>query len=941
MIDLFEKIPLLRTIAKKRWLQFILVFPTFVFFYVFLLAGLFGTPVGNRNIIIVFVWIFWWVLLIGFMVPFGSRIWCLVCPFPIIGEWCQRRAFIKVRTGDTIPGLRSRYFSGNKVWPKKRRNIWLQNFGFLCLAAFSPFLVTRPIVSFIVLGGLFVIATILGLFFKQRVFCMYLCPVSGFLGLYSMTSKLGLRAKDPELCNRIKKGEEFNFDYGIAACRLACPTGMDASSYIALIGKGMYKEALEVVRDATPFAGTLGRVCTHPCEDECVRGELDEPISICRLKRFAADFVDGNGLKPSQEFRPRYSEKIAIIGGGPVGLTCAYHLARKGYETTVYESLPVLGGMIRVGIPNFHLPKEIVDKEIELIKNTGVKIITNTTVGKDIDFLGLQKKYQAIFIAVGASKSKRLKIEGEEMEGVHFAIDFLRHVNLGDKITVGKKVVVIGGGKTAEDVARASLRLGANEAICIEIRKEEDLPPLEETAKKEGVKVLYSTSPIKITGTNGRATSLLCVKMRKGEIEEATGRPRLVAIKGSEHLISADTIIIATGQYSDIGFLPKELNISSAGTIIVDAQTMRTNIPNVFAGGDVVSGPDVLVKSLGLGRKASISIDRYLRGEDFGHISFYPSEKRVEEVPMGVIDREERIEPSLRPVSERLKDFNEVEQVFTENAALREAKRCLNCGICGECYRGTEKGWACAWFQRMGGMDRNNYCGLCMECVKSCPQDNIGLYWRPFATDRIIKGLDEAWKAFIMMVLAVIYPINLLGPWGRVKDFTNFTETGLWRGFILLTLNMLAWCLVIFPAIHYLFAKWSKAMSRAKEIDVRELFTKYSFMYVPLGFMAWVCFSVPLLLISGAYIVSVISDPFGWGWNLFGTVHVQWTPILPHWVPYIQAPLLLAGFLYSLVSLYKISRLIFLRKDEAVRSIIPMTILLVIIMAILIRLYLG
>lgn len=945
MVDLFEKIPLIKTIARKRWLQFILVFPTFIIFYILLMAGVFGTPVGNKNVIVIFVWILWWVMLIALMMPFASRIWCLVCPFPIIGEWFQRMAFIKVRKGNNVPGLRSRYFGGKKPWPKKLRNIWIQNFGFLSLAIFSPFLVTRPMVSLIVLGGLFFVATVIGIIYKQRAFCVYVCPVSGFLGLYSMASKIAVRAKDPELCNRTKTGKEkdFNFDNGIAGCRLHCPTGMDASSYIAYIRNGMYKEALEVMREATPFVGSLGRVCTHPCESECLRNKVDDPVSICRLKRFTADYVGYDGTEAIKEFQPLYKEKVAVIGSGPVGLSCAYHLAKKGYDATVYEALPVAGGMLRVGIPNFHLPKDIVNKEIDYIKNSGVRILTDKAVGKDISFDELRKEYKAVFIAVGASKAKRLKIEGEEMQNVSLAIDFLRQVNMGEKVTVEEKVVVIGGGKTAEDTARTALRLGAKDATCIEVMAEEDIQPVDDVTKAEGVITSYSTCPVKITGADGKATSLLCVKMRKGEIDENTGSPRLVPIKGSEHLIPADNIIIATGQYSDIKFLPEDLNISPSGTIIIDPQTLSTNIPGIFAGGDVVSGPDILVKGLGYGRKAALAIDNFLREGSLEPVSIYPTEKRVEDEPLlsGVLHREERISPPLLPVKESLGNFNEVEQPFTKNMAQAEAQRCLSCGICGECYRGTEKGWACAWFQKMGGMDRNNYCGLCMECVKSCPHDNITVYGRPFAGDNAIRGMDEAWKAFIMMVLSVIYPINLLSPWGKIKDWLNFLETGLVANFLLLTANMWLWCLVLFPFIHYLFCKWSKALAGVKEVDVKELFKKYAYAYVPLGFMAWICFSLPLVLISGAYIISVISDPFGWGWNLIGTVDVKWSPIIPNWVPYIQAPILLLGFFYSVVSLYKIAKRIYEKSKDAIRSIIPVTILLFVVLMVLFRLYLG
>lgn len=943
MIDLFEKIPFLKIIAKKRWLQFALIFPNLVIFYLFLIAGIFGTPVGNKNIIIVFVWILWWVLLIGFMVPFASRVWCMVCPFPIIGEWFQRRAFIKVRSSLTPQGFKNKYFGKNKIWPKKFRSIWFQNIGFLCLAVFSPFLVTRPFVSVIVLGGLFVVATILGLIYKHRVFCMYLCPVSGFLGLYSMTSKLALRAKDVELCNRIKKGEEFNFDFGIAACRLACPTGMDASTYISLIDKGMNKNALEVIREASPFPGVLGRVCTHPCEKECIRGEIDEPISICRLKRFVADSEGSDNVKPIQVFKKNYNEKIAIIGGGPAGLSCAYHLARKGYKTKVYEALPVSGGMIRVGIPDYRLPKAVVDTELEYVKQCGVEIQNNMKVGEDISFDKLKEENQAVFIAIGASESRRLKIDGEDLKGVFNAIDILKKVNIGESINLGKKVIVIGGGDTAIDTARAALRLGSEEVRVVYRRTRNEMPAIPseiDEAEKEGIIYDFLTAPVRIVGSNNIATSLLCNKMRLGEKDES-GRPRPMPIKGSEYLIQADSIVVATGQYSDINIFPKELSISTSGTIIVNPETMATNIPGVYAGGDVVKGPDVLVAAMGMGRRASLAIDKYLRGEKTGRISFYPSENKVEEVPIGIIDKEERVKSKLLSINERKKVFKEVEQGFTDNMALKEAKRCLGCGICGDCYRGTSSGWACPWFQRMGSMERNNYCGLCMECVKSCPKDNIGLYWRPFSSDKEIKGLDEAWKAFIMMVLAVIYPINLLGPWGRVKDLVNFTETGLWRGFIYVGLNTIAWCLIIFPLIHYVFVKLSKTLVNTKEVTTKELFMKYSYAYVPFGLMAWISFSIPLLMVNGSYIVSIISDPFGWGWNIFGTVNVPWTPVLPEWVPYIQAPIILAGLFFSLSSLYKISDGIFHDRKKVLKSILPMAVLLLFLTILLFRLYLG
>lgn len=461
-IDLFEKIPLLKRFVRMRSFQFLVVLPNFFLFYLFLIAGLFGTPVGNRNIIIVFIWIFWWFMLITVMVPFGSRVWCTVCPLPSIGEWVQRMSFIRVRYDKETK--KHWFFGLNKIWPKRLKNIWLQNIGFLILACFSVFLVTRPIVSVIVLGGMIVIAVILGLIYRYRAFCMYLCPVSGFLGLYSMTSKIGLRAKDYEICKR-------------------------------------------------------------------------------------------------------------------------------------------------------HIGKE--------------------------------------------------------------------------------------------------------------------------------------------------------------------------------------------------------------------------------------------------------------------------------------------------------------------------------------CFLGNPKGYPCPWFQPICTMDRNNYCGLCMECVKSCTEGNIGLYWRPFCSDKRIKGIDEAFKSFIMLVLAMVYSVNLLGPWGIFKDWANFTESGKWLGFIFVSISIILLCLVIFPGIFLGFVKWAKSLGGNRDIPLKQLFISYSYCLVPLGLLAWIAFSVPLIMVNGAYIISVISDPMGRGWDLFNTADFHWKPFLPQWIPYIQVPLLLMGLFYSIKSEYEISKDFFAENSQRIRSLIPICMLLGIITIIFLRLFIG
>ncbi|MCH8120561.1 MAG: 4Fe-4S binding protein [Planctomycetes bacterium] len=463
-IDLFKTIPFLKKFCKLRSFQFLVIFPNLVIFVFFLYAGLFGSRVGNRNIIIIFVWIFWWFLLITFMVPFASRVWCVVCPFPFFGEWFQRGALIKVRSGKT-GGLRNKMFGLNKKWPKALSNIWLQDIGFLALCTFSALFLTRPIVSVIVLGGLFVIATILAFFYRQRAFCMYVCPVSGFQGLYAMTSMIELRAVDPEVCRR-----------------------------------------------------------------EC------------------------------------------------------------------------------------------------------------------------------------------------------------------------------------------------------------------------------------------------------------------------------------------------------------------------------------------------------------------------------------------------------------------KTKNCLT---------GSEKGWACPWYQYVGKMERNNYCGLCMECVKSCPNDNISVFARPFCGDIHVKGYDESWKAFIMLALAMVYAVTLLGPWGTIKEWANIAEVGNWKGFGIYAGIIWFTALIGIPAVWALASWLGKLLAGDRSIPTKEIFIKYSYMLVPLGLLAWIAFSFPLIMINGAYIISTISDPLGWGWDLFGTADIPWRPILPEYTIYIQILLLLFGLFFALKRGYDVSLTLYQDKSQAVRSLIPTGVVCAVIIFAFLRLFIG
>ncbi len=462
-INLFEKFPLLKRMVKARSFQFWMVLPNLLLFYLFILAGLFGTPIGSHNIIIVFVWILWWFVLITVMVPFAGRVWCTMCPLPFFGDWLQRRALVQVRPGNTA-GLRNKLFGLNRRWPRKLSNIWLQNFGFLFLAIFSALLVTRPIVSVVVFVILIGLAVVLAYAYRLRAFCNYVCPISGFLSLYAMTSTVELRSVSADECQK----------------------------------------------------------CT--------------------------------------------------------------------------------------------------------------------------------------------SKA---------------------------------------------------------------------------------------------------------------------------------------------------------------------------------------------------------------------------------------------------------------------------------------CVRGSDQGWACPWYVYMGKLDRNNYCGLCMECVKSCPNDNIALFARSFASDTKLKGYDEVWKACIMLVLALSYSVVLLGPWGRIKDWANISESRSWSGFALYASATALLALVVFPGLFYGFVRLGKWLARAREHTARELFIRLAYTLVPLGLLAWIAFSVPLIMVNGAYIISVISDPLGWGMNLFGTAGFHWQPLLPAWVPYMQVPILLTGLFWSLRTGFRVALDLLADRGRAGRVLAPVSVFLTAVTVVFLALFVG
>jgi putative selenate reductase YgfK subunit len=483
-----------------------------------------------------------------------------------------------------------------------------------------------------------------------------------------------------------------------APCQMACPASVDAPSYLALVGMGRYREALEVLLEDLPFPGTLGRVCIHPCEKACRRGKVDEPIAICQIKRVAFDRGYREIAKTARPSPLRFMEKIAIIGSGPAGLSTGYFLAKRGYRPTVFESMPEPGGMLRWGIPAYRLPRNILDIEIDHIKAMGVEIRTQVTFGKDVSLDTLRKDgYKAIFLGTGAWSCVGLPVEGAENHpAIIESLTFLRYSSLRREL-MGKRIIVVGGGNVAVDCARTALRLGVEGVNLVYRRSRNEMPARREevkAAEDEGAILSYLSSPVRVHGDHGTLTGLECIRNRLSE-PDATGRRRPIVMEGTEFLIPADTIISAIGQTVDHSVLVpiRELDLSKGGLVKVQPGTMETSIRGVFSGGDLVTGPATVIEAVASGKKAAHSIHHYLRGIPFSEIGLLPARRhrfRVMEIlPQEKAMTSRPVLPSVSP-QQRIQDFREVEHALPDSSASQEAKRCLRCDICISCGRCIE-----------------------------------------------------------------------------------------------------------------------------------------------------------------------------------------------------------------------------------------------------------
>ncbi|MBA4390890.1 MAG: dihydropyrimidine dehydrogenase subunit A [Syntrophus sp. (in: bacteria)] len=491
-----------------------------------------------------------------------------------------------------------------------------------------------------------------------------------------------------------KKARQGEYRVSVTApCMSVCPTQLDIPRYVEDIGEGRFSDSLATIRENTCLAGTLGRVCVRPCESNCRRANIDEAISIKYLKRFAADYEIEKNITPPADNKITSDKKVAVIGAGPAGLSCAYYLVQMGYKVTVFEKLGEPGGMAAVGIPDYRLPRTILGGEGAFVEALGAEIRYNVTLGKDITIAQLQKEYNAIFVGVGAHGSSPMGVDGEDKgyNGFIAGVKYLLDINLGkDPYPEGKKVVVVGGGNVAMDCVRSSFRIGKPDVHLVYRRTKTEMPadPVEiREAEEEGVNFHYLCNPKRIIEKNGKVTGVECIRMELGEPDQS-GRRRPVPVPDSEFIIDTDILIPAIGQVVDFSCLEKkeDFSLTKWNTFQVNQETFETSIKGIFSAGDCETGPDVLVRACGNGKRAAWKIDEYLKGEEpkprmsekfvrfFGDVKVYDKKENL-----GIVGGTHRhhlktMEPEIRKWV-----FDEVEDGYRTNEAIEEASRCLRC----------------------------------------------------------------------------------------------------------------------------------------------------------------------------------------------------------------------------------------------------------------------
>jgi formate dehydrogenase major subunit len=513
-----------------------------------------------------------------------------------------------------------------------------------------------------------------------------------------VTSEMKIRTRTPNIIETRKTALELlmsnHYADCVAPCKTKCPAGVDVQSYIALISMGKYKEALKLVKENNPLPLSISRVCVRDCEAACRRNYIDEPVAVNALKRFIADNDDTDKWIP--EIKEKKNKKVAVIGGGPAGLSCAYYLTIEGYSVTIFEKLPKLGGMLRYGIPEYRLPKEVLDSEIKWILDLGVEVKTGMELGTDFSILELLfNGYDSVFLGIGAHKASKLGLDGEDrICGIFRGIDFLREIHLSYIPTLNGKIIVVGGGNTALDAARTALRCGADNVKIVYRRSINEMPASTEevlAAQKEGIEILFLTNPKSIVAEDNKLKAIECLKMELVEGKPGE-RPRPVPVPGSEFRIECDYLISAIGQSVDPSFtkLDQNCGLEKSGVICLNAETMETTIPGVFAGGDIVTGPLTAITAIAHGKKAAKSIIKFFETGHAGSgngkfISLKENLTKLSEREFDNVSKLARAKMEELAVTDRVQNFKEVEHVISEEQSICETGRCLECG-CSEYY---------------------------------------------------------------------------------------------------------------------------------------------------------------------------------------------------------------------------------------------------------------
>lgn len=541
------------------------------------------------------------------------------------------------------------------------------------------------------------------------------------------------KCRGEEACGIIdesKMGEGYHYGESIAPCQVACPAHLHIPAYVALIAKGKNKEALELIRQHMPLPSVCGRICLHPCETACRRKDVDEAVAIMALKGFVTDNVP---YEAPQKIEQTEDHKVAIVGSGPAGLGAAYDLIRMGYGVTVFEALPVIGGMLAVGGQAYRLPREVLQRDIDYIEALGVEIKTNAAIdlGKGLDDL-LEQDYGAVLLALGAHRGHKLSIPGADLEGNLVGTAFLKDINLGNDTRIGKKVLVIGGGNVAMDCARSAVRLGADEVqvVCLETSIADMPAESDDTdqAAEEGVLFQPGLSVLRVLDEGGKVTGVECAEVENLEFDQ-DGRPGFDTVGGSEKTIAADTVIFAIGQSPDLAGLPAggEIESGDKGTLTTDPETMMTGRRGIFSAGDSFDLAGSIVAAISTGQKAAFFMNRFLLGDVLpvkpGNVV---AEADIQvDIPAG-IEKQPRQSMPLLPVSDRVSSWKEVALGFDAAAAVAEAERCLNCAghLCKD---------ACAYSAPQFAIEENakmQKCDLCYDrwadgkrpiCVEACP----------------------------------------------------------------------------------------------------------------------------------------------------------------------------------------------------------------------------